>query len=501
MKKIFSAVFAFVISAASLSAQTPYPGTYKVHPSDSFQIGIAGYSFCKFDIDKTLASLQSMGVRYFSVKDYWLPLDATAEQMDAFKAKCASYGVEGYILGPIYMRSKADVDRTFDYVARYGSDMFIGVPDYDLLDYVIKMVKKTGIRVAIHTHGPDGAAFPDIRTIVDMVKDPSLGIGCCMDLGHTFRMGYDVAQDILDYRDWIYDIHIKDETDNTKGGWTWEMGRGKMDLVSVVKALRTIDYKGKISIEFEKNLNNPLSGIAESVGYLRGIIDASAPCSADNCLTDEEIAEGWQLLWDGRTTRGWKSAKRPGFPEKGWFIRDGMLCVESAGGEESQNGGDIVTEKKYGNFILSVEFELTPGANSGIKYFVNPDVNENMAGSSIGCEFQILDDELHPDAKLGVKGNRTLGSLYDLIPAPQDKPFHKEGFNKAVVKVEGNHVDHWLNGVKILEYERNTAEWNALVAYSKYKNWVNFGNQPTGHILLQDHGDEVHFKNIKIKEL
>ena len=123
------------------------------------------------------------------------------------------------------------------------------------------------------------------------------------------------------------------------------------------------------------------------------------------------------------------------------------------------------------------------------------------AGSAIGCEFQILDDDRHPDAKLGVKGNRRLGSLYDLIPAPQDKPVDKKGWNTAVVVVKGNHVEHWLNGMKLLEYERNNAMWNALVAYSKYKDWPNFGNAAEGYILLQDHGDEVWFKNILIKEL
>ena len=220
----------------------------------------------------------------------------------------------------------------------------------------------------------------------------------------------------------------------------------------------------------------------------------------DNALSPREKAEGWQLLWDGKTSEGWRGARLNTFPEKGWTIRDGVLTVEKGNGGESTNGGDIVTTKKYRNFMLSVDFQITQGANSGIKYFVDPDMNKG-AGSAIGCEFQILDDLRHPDAKLGVKGNRKLGSLYDLIPAPEQKPFDINRFNTALVIVRGKHVEHWLNGVKLLEYDRDSQQWNALVAYSKYRDWPNFGNAAEGHILLQDHGDEVRFKNIKIKEL
>ena len=227
---------------------------------------------------------------------------------------------------------------------------------------------------------------------------------------------------------------------------------------------------------------------------------ASEVNAIPNTISPSEAKDGWVLLWDGKTTNGWRGAKLSTFPEKGWKIEDGILKVMKSGGAESANGGDIVTTRKYKNFILTVDFKITEGANSGIKYFVNPDMNKGE-GSAIGCEFQILDDDKHPDAKLGVKGNRKLGSLYDLIPAPVEKPFKKGEFNTATIIVKGNHVEHWLNGVKLIEYDRNNDMWNALVAYSKYKNWPNFGNFEEGNILLQDHGDEVWFKNVKIKEL
>ena len=219
-----------------------------------------------------------------------------------------------------------------------------------------------------------------------------------------------------------------------------------------------------------------------------------------NTISGREAAEGWKLLWDGKTTNGWRGAKLDNFPEKGWSFENGILKVHKSGGGESTNGGDIVTTRPYKNFILKVDFRITEGANSGIKYFVDTNLNKGE-GSAIGCEFQILDDKKHPDAKLGVEGNRTLGSLYDLIPAPKDKPFRGGFFNTAMVVVKGNHVEHWLNGVKIIEYQRNNQMWEALVNYSKYKDWPNFGNAEEGLILLQDHGDEVWFQNIKIKEL
>ncbi len=225
--------------------------------------------------------------------------------------------------------------------------------------------------------------------------------------------------------------------------------------------------------------------------------------NVSNLLTPEEAAEGWKLLFDGKCSCGWQSAKKPGtFPEKGWKIENGILTVEKGNGGESENGGDIITSRPYRDFILKVDFKITPGANSGIKYFVNPETNKG-AGSAIGCEFQVLDDKLHPDAKLGVKGNRTMGSLYDLIPAKKGpwESYTIDGWQRAMIVVKGKHVEHWLNGVKIVEYERDNQMWDALVAYSKYKDWPNFGNAEEGYILLQDHGDQVSYRSIKILEL
>ena len=219
-----------------------------------------------------------------------------------------------------------------------------------------------------------------------------------------------------------------------------------------------------------------------------------------NTLTEREKKDGWKLLWDGKTTAGWRGAKLPGFPEKGWTIRDGALIVAETGGDEAAAGGDIVTVDQFENFELLVEFNLTKGANSGIKYFVDTDLNKG-AGSSIGCEFQLLDDAVHPDAKLGVKGNRTLAGLYDMIPPVGVRSNGIGEWNRARIVVQGRHVEHWLNGFKTVEYERGTQMWRALVNNSKYTVWPAFGERAKGHILLQDHGNTVSFRSIKIREL
>jgi hypothetical protein len=245
-------------------------------------------------------------------------------------------------------------------------------------------------------------------------------------------------------------------------------------------------------------LGSILLGVA-AVGLL-SCRPAPGTAGEPNTLSTEEISAGWKLLFDGRTLSGWRGAFMDSLPERGWEVRDGTLIVQESGGGEAAFGGDIVTIDEYSNFELTVDFKLTEGANSGIKYFVI-EAEPGTPGSAKGLEYQLLDDARHPDANLGLRGNRTCASLYDLIPAEHKKMNPAGAWNTARILVKGPHVEHWLNGEKVLEFERGGSEFFAHKAQSKFKDIPGFGEYPSGHILLQDHGNRVYFRNIKIRVL
>jgi len=262
---------------------------------------------------------------------------------------------------------------------------------------------------------------------------------------------------------------------------------------------------GEVSADVTPNIQTAAPG-----AYTNPIYPEPKAATAQNTLSAQEKADGWKLLWDGKTTAGWHSPNAETFPSKSWRIQAGELSVVSSGNAEAQAGGDIITRDRYANFELKADFKTTTGCNSGIKIFVHPELSPidkvtgkpAAVGSAIGLEFQILDDVNHPDAKLGHNGDRKLGSLYDLIPAPKDKKVMPVGeWNHARILSQGRHVTFWLNGEKTVEFERGSPEFRAAVAASKFKNIPDFGEWADGHILLQEHGSAVSFRNVKIHEL
>jgi 3-keto-disaccharide hydrolase len=216
---------------------------------------------------------------------------------------------------------------------------------------------------------------------------------------------------------------------------------------------------------------------------------------ASEQFTAAERAEGWRLLFDGTSTNGWRGFKTSAFPTTGWVVENGWLKRVKTSSQDSQGGGDIISIDTFGDFDLRFEWKISVGGNSGVKYLVTEDRD-----GPIAHEYQVIDDAKHPDALIGP--HRATAALYDVIPAPANKPLKPAGdINSGRIVVNGNHVEHWLNGLKVIEYELGSAALKEGKAKSKFKDVPGWEDKLKGHILLQDHGDEVYFRNIKIREL
>lgn len=238
-----------------------------------FHLGMAGFTFVKFDLETTLRTLQCLDIHYLCIKDFHLPYDCTDEQIKDLHTQCALYGITGYAVGPINMKTKEEVDHAFEYARRVGVKLIVGVPTYDLLPYVNKKVKEYDFHYAIHLHGPDLPVFPDAQDVWVHTKNLDPRIGMCLDIGHDMRSGNDPVADLERYHSRVFDMHIKDVTDSTKAGHCIELGRGKIDFQSLVKMMRKVNYTGMCSLEYEKDRDDPFLGIAESIGYFKAVCD------------------------------------------------------------------------------------------------------------------------------------------------------------------------------------------------------------------------------------
>lgn len=246
--------------------------TAKEKTGDAFTLGIAGYTFREFTVEQAIDMMKRIRVSNLSLKDFHLPYNSTQEQINEVLQKFKNAGLNVYALGVIYMKSPEEVDQVFEYAKMAGVNMIVGAPNYELLAQVEEKVKTYDIRLAIHNHGPDNPLFPNATDVWNHIKNLDNRIGICIDIGHTTRDGQNPALDIEKYSSRIYDIHIKDVDKASKEGKTVEMGRGIIDIPKVVAMLRKIRYSGKCSLEFEKDMKDPLAGIAESIGYWRGVL-------------------------------------------------------------------------------------------------------------------------------------------------------------------------------------------------------------------------------------
>ena len=272
---------ASALSAAADATHPPRPAA-----PEAFRLGIAGYSFYTFNLDETLAMLKRVDVHFLCIKDFHLPLKSTDKEIAAFHAKCKSFDVTGYAVGPIYVGSEDEVNNAFAYAKRVGVKTLVGVPfkmvgdkrsaSPELLTLINAKVKEYDIKCAIHNHGPDmPELFPSAASAIAMIKDMDKRVGLCLDIGHEFRDGKDPIKAAVEFADRLHDIHLKNVNAPNKSGQGVEVSRGSIDLPAFVRALRKIQYNGVCSLEYEKDMTDPLVGIAESIGYFRGVMDGT----------------------------------------------------------------------------------------------------------------------------------------------------------------------------------------------------------------------------------
>jgi sugar phosphate isomerase/epimerase len=258
--------------------QSVYGQDNRILPEDrsskSYTLGMAGYTFKEFSVERTIEIMKRVGVNNVSLKDFHLPYNSSQEQINTILSQFNEAGIQVYALGVIYMKTREFVDQVFEYARMAGVKLIVGAPDYELLPYVEEKIKKYDFRLAIHNHGPDNPLYPNATDIWNHIKDMDQKLGICMDIGHTTRDGQDPSADLEKYIKRIYDIHIKDVDSADKAGKTVEIGRGIINIPKVISTLRKINYTGMCSLEFEKDMKDPLPGIAESLGYWKGVEDA-----------------------------------------------------------------------------------------------------------------------------------------------------------------------------------------------------------------------------------
>ena len=237
-------------------------------------LGMASYTFREFNLDDTLIMTKRLGLQRIALKSFHLPLEATDEEIKAVAEKVRKAGLDLYGCGVVYMQNEDEVSRAFHYAETAGMKVIIGAPNPNLLQMVNKLVNKTDVKLAIHNHGPDDEHYPTPESAYMRIKNLDPRVGLCIDIGHTQRSGVDPSESARKFSDRLLDVHIKDVTAAEKEGQTVEIGHGVIDIPKFLKTLLELNYEGSVSFEFEKDPDDPLPGVAESVGYVRGVLAA-----------------------------------------------------------------------------------------------------------------------------------------------------------------------------------------------------------------------------------
>jgi sugar phosphate isomerase/epimerase len=262
-----------ILMASKRNPGSPDPSPVKFEDKlNRLNLGMASYTFREFPLEETLQMTKRLSLDRIAFKDFHLPLESTDEEIKAIVEKTKAAGLELYGCGVVYMKTIDDVKRAFHYAKTAGMNIIIGVPNHELMNFVNEMVDEYNIKVAIHNHGPGDKLYPTPESAYVKIKDLDPRIGLCIDIGHTKRAGVDPSESAMKFTDRLHDVHIKDVTSATKEGGTIEIGHGVIDIPKFLRTLIKLDYKGSVSFEFEKDGKDPLAGVAESVGYVRGVL-------------------------------------------------------------------------------------------------------------------------------------------------------------------------------------------------------------------------------------
>lgn len=263
-----------LLAGASFTTLSSFSTKQKtiIPAEERLKLGMASYTLRKFTLDETIAMTQQLGLKHLALKDFHLPRESPAADLKAMAEKVRSAGIDLYGGGVIYMKTEEEINKAFEYASHAGFKMIIGVPSHNLLSLAEQKVKESNIMLAIHNHGPGDEVYPSPESVYEKIKNLDKRIGLCIDIGHTQRIGLDPAKMAAKYADRLYDIHVKDVTGSTGKDTPLEIGRGVIDIPAFMKTLQKIKYQGIVSLEYEKDGNDPLPGAAESIGYLRGIM-------------------------------------------------------------------------------------------------------------------------------------------------------------------------------------------------------------------------------------
>jgi inosose dehydratase len=239
-----------------------------------WNLGLASYTLRKFNVQQVIEVCKRLELAHISLKSFHLPLESSADQIKSVTTLFRQSGIDVYGAGVVSLKTEEEVQRAFEYAANAGLQTIIAVPNYELLDLTNKLVQQYNIRLAIHNHGPEDQLYPSVSSIYEKIKSLDKRVGFCIDIGHVVRNGEDPAGMIKKYRDRLYDIHMKDVSKAAVDGKPVELGRGVIDIFAVMKALKEIAYQDVVAFEYEKDEDDPLAGLAESVGFAKGCASA-----------------------------------------------------------------------------------------------------------------------------------------------------------------------------------------------------------------------------------